>query len=70
MQLSAKRVRESEWDGTHCFEIYVQVVHLKEKNEYLRGLVEELKDKAPRPWLKPSAGCLPPVRDFRHMIEM
>lgn len=47
MHLSAKRVRESKWDGTPWFDVYGRIVHLKEKNKYVRRLVEELEEKAP-----------------------
>lgn len=71
VQMSWKETHESNWVGAGSFHLYGRMVHLVDRNKYVQRFLKRVESAAPRPWLRPSAGCLLPAGDaLRHVVHV
>lgn len=59
--LSANAVTKHGWEGMAWMQLFGRLQYYDGKDEIITGFLRELEQNAPKPWLKPKEGCLPPA---------
>lgn len=60
-QRAANAVRVSKWNGAAWFQLYGRLIEHSEHSPDMDEFIVQIEADAPRPWLRPLLGCLPPA---------